>query len=491
LLINKLKMNNIMRKTITQMLALFAALLLNVGYANAQTILFQETFNKMTTENTTKNGLTSGNTDESDYVVGGGGSGMLCSIDGTMNLTAGRFATKNLDLTGEVTLYVTYKFTTTAGKRFQIDLDKTGTSGMGGIFVETDTDGPTTFTTKEFPITAGTEASYIHFRSETEGTVVIDEIKLVRTAAAVGQSDDATLKSLTVNGATVVLVAEQLNYTVNLPAGTTAVPTVEAQATSSKATVVITPAASLSAQTSIEVTAEDGTKATYLIGFNVLSAPSADAKVIYDAATYAVEQSGTEVTGAITTVSSTNATLTVNGSDAQFTNVTGGEEATITLPNNLSFSYTNSASAKKFVKFTKDGYIRPEGKDLILKISGLSAGDKINITDVKGSGGADYVATGIAEGETVTIAADAISVFTATGSEMTIKTGGGKYYISKITVDGTTSISKVAAAKAVKSVAYYDILGRRATAATKGLVIAKTTYTDGTSSSNKVYNLDK
>ena len=87
--------------------------------AQVEVTLFQETFNKMTTTNTTGNGLTGGNADETGYVVGGGGSTMLCSENGTMNITGGRFATKNLDLSGNnVKLYVTYKLIGGTTKRF-------------------------------------------------------------------------------------------------------------------------------------------------------------------------------------------------------------------------------------------------------------------------------------------------------------------------------------------------------------------------------------
>ncbi|MDR0833496.1 MAG: hypothetical protein LBN93_04825 [Candidatus Symbiothrix sp.] len=146
--------------------------------------VFLETFNRLTPENATGNALTGGLTDETGYVVGGGGSDMKSSIAESMDLNGGRFATKNLDLTGEdVTLHVTYKVIGEAGKKFQIDIDKSGSSGLGGLLNEAGSAGPAELTTKSFPLTSGTTSSYIHFRTESSGIVVIDEIKITRTPA--------------------------------------------------------------------------------------------------------------------------------------------------------------------------------------------------------------------------------------------------------------------------------------------------------------------
>ena len=83
-------------------------------------------------------------------------------------------------------------------------------------------------------------------------------------------SSDATLKSLTVNGTAVTLSAGKTAYTVDLPVGTTAVPTIIATANDPKATVKVTDAAKLTGQTTIDVTAEDGTTLQYKVSFNVL-----------------------------------------------------------------------------------------------------------------------------------------------------------------------------------------------------------------------------
>lgn len=92
-------------------------------------------------------------------------------------------------------------------------------------------------------------------------------------------TDDATLKSITVDGEAVEgFTAETLTYNVELPFGTTVVPTVVATTTSPKAKVLVTPATSLPGVTTIVVTAEDNTTTkTYTVNFSIASAASTDA----------------------------------------------------------------------------------------------------------------------------------------------------------------------------------------------------------------------
>ncbi|MDR0864571.1 MAG: hypothetical protein LBO74_06530 [Candidatus Symbiothrix sp.] len=54
-------------------------------------------------------------------------------------------------------------------------------------------------------------------------------------------------------------------------------------------------------------------------------------------------------------------------------------------------------------------------------------------------------------------------------------------------ISSPTSITQPASEKIVKLVTYYDLLGRPVKATVKGFVIVKTVYTDGTSSTRKVY----
>lgn len=95
------------------------------------------------------------------------------------------------------------------------------------------------------------------------------------TSSAPVISTDATLKSLKYDGTSVDnFSASTLEYYVELPAGTTAIPTVTAEANDSKAgTPAITQAPSLPGDATVTVTAEDGeTSLTYTIHFSIASA---------------------------------------------------------------------------------------------------------------------------------------------------------------------------------------------------------------------------
>lgn len=91
----------------------------------------------------------------------------------------------------------------------------------------------------------------------------------------VAYNTDASLKDLQVDGGTVTgFNPATLEYTVQLPYGTTIVPTVVGIPNDTQAVVDITPAGGLPGTTSIRVTAEDGvTTRTYTVSFT-LAAPS-------------------------------------------------------------------------------------------------------------------------------------------------------------------------------------------------------------------------
>ena len=93
------------------------------------------------------------------------------------------------------------------------------------------------------------------------------------------ENDDATLKSITVNGEEVEGFApETTAYNVELPFGTTVVPVVAATPTSSKATVSVTQATAVNGKATIHVVAEDGTTTKdYTVQFSVASTASEDA----------------------------------------------------------------------------------------------------------------------------------------------------------------------------------------------------------------------
>ena len=93
----------------------------------------------------------------------------------------------------------------------------------------------------------------------------------ITVAIPVVQSDDATLSDLQVDGTTVEgFVSDTTDYAVELPVGTTTVPTVTATPTHPNASAAVTAATALPGTTTVEVTAEDGTtKKSYTIDFTV------------------------------------------------------------------------------------------------------------------------------------------------------------------------------------------------------------------------------
>ncbi len=98
------------------------------------------------------------------------------------------------------------------------------------------------------------------------------------TVAAAPLNDDASLSDLQVGGTTVDgFDPDTTDYNVDLPAGTTIVPTVTYTLNDSAATAVLTDAAGLPGATTVEVTAEDGeTTRTYTINFTVAAPPASD-----------------------------------------------------------------------------------------------------------------------------------------------------------------------------------------------------------------------
>lgn len=99
-----------------------------------------------------------------------------------------------------------------------------------------------------------------------------DDLEITASTAPI-ISTDATLSALTYNGISVPnFSANTLSYEVELPTGTTTVPTVVATKNESHATVNVTPATALPGTTTIDVTAQDGTTTKqYTITFTVAS----------------------------------------------------------------------------------------------------------------------------------------------------------------------------------------------------------------------------
>lgn len=120
------------------------------------------------------------------------------------------------------------------------------------------------------PATSG-HIQIVLYASSSGKYAAIDNIAVTYSA---GPSTDATLSALTYNGISVPnFSANTLSYEVELPTGTTTVPTVVATKNESHATVNVTPATALPGTTTIDVTAQDGTTTKqYTITFTVASA---------------------------------------------------------------------------------------------------------------------------------------------------------------------------------------------------------------------------
>jgi len=142
--------------------------------------IFEETFNNFTTANVTNNGLISELTDNpaSRYNVKGGGSGMACLENGTMDLNGGRFSIENLDLSSTPALYLTCKYISGSGK-FLVSVNYEGTSGStGNVYSVAAGTIPSTYTTIAIPLTGGDANSFIQVRTESSTCIRIDDITI-------------------------------------------------------------------------------------------------------------------------------------------------------------------------------------------------------------------------------------------------------------------------------------------------------------------------
>ena len=118
-----------------------------------------------------------------------------------------------------------------------------------------------------------------------------------------GKSKDATLSGITVNDVAISdFSADKTEYEIELPAGTTDVPNVDAKTRSSKATMNITQASSLPGKATITVTAEDGeTTKVYTVEFSVASAFPKVKSATWDniAGSAVIDQANLTITGRV------------------------------------------------------------------------------------------------------------------------------------------------------------------------------------------------
>ncbi|MDR1341625.1 MAG: Ig-like domain-containing protein [Prevotellaceae bacterium] len=129
-------------------------------------------------------------TDETGYVIGANDGTTISS--GVLTMLGTRWKTKNMDLTGEdVTLLVKVRQNVAipaSGKRFQLALDTAGSSGVSNLgnytIVSALPASSAPFLILNRPITSGTTSSFIHFRTESESSVDIEEIAIYKKGEA-------------------------------------------------------------------------------------------------------------------------------------------------------------------------------------------------------------------------------------------------------------------------------------------------------------------
>ena len=113
--------------------------------------------------------------------------------------------------------------------------------------------------------------AYITVTTEDGGKTAICSVMVTEPSGPV-LSSDATLKSLAYDGTSIALEADKYNYNIELPAGTTAVPVVTAEANDAKAVLDIKQAIALPGTANVNVTAEDGeTVLHYTVAFTIAS----------------------------------------------------------------------------------------------------------------------------------------------------------------------------------------------------------------------------
>ena len=96
-----------------------------------------------------------------------------------------------------------------------------------------------------------------NFKTVGNGTVYLDNLYFWKAPAAAGT--DSSLSALTVDGSSIAdFGAFKTSYSVELPAGTTVVPTVAATTTDTNASAVVTAATSIPGTTTVAITSQDG-----------------------------------------------------------------------------------------------------------------------------------------------------------------------------------------------------------------------------------------
>ena len=127
----------------------------------------------------------------------------------------------------------------------------------------------------DIPLTAYTVPELdkiFQLKTEGNGTIWIDNIYFWKAPTAIGTQ----LADLTLDGSTIAgFGASKTSYSVELPYGTTTVPTVAATTADTNASAVVTAATSIPGTTTIAITAADGaTTSTVSVAFSINTTPT-------------------------------------------------------------------------------------------------------------------------------------------------------------------------------------------------------------------------
>ncbi|MBI9068299.1 MAG: choice-of-anchor J domain-containing protein [Salinivirgaceae bacterium] len=197
---------------------------------------------------------------------------------------------------------------------------------------------------------------------------------------------DATLSEITVSEGVLdpVFDAAVFSYEVELPYGTSTVPTVTATTSDENATMLITPATVLPGATTIVVTAEDGsTELTYTVNFTITPA-NTDATLseltvsegvldpVFDAAVFSYEvklpAGSTDVPTSAATATDANASVVINYAD----DLTGTTEIVVTAEDGTteltySLEYTVLDDISDASEILMSVYPNPFNNELVLE----------------------------------------------------------------------------------------------------------------------------
>lgn len=201
-----------------------------------------------------------------------------------------------------------------------------------------------------------------------------------------------------------------------------------------------------------------------------------------------------ETTGNLTPESFTLQNLVFGGTDSNngyfYFNYPGSDGSnvlcyiSVTSMPDFVFSYKNSGTKNKFFR-VYDTYIYTDGKGVTLTISNVTVGDSIIITTkAKGSNTDTWTVTGATTSSTLeNIGNDWVTLrLLATETTVVLTETNGGFDISQIEIKSNlppNAINMVNANKIIANIKYYDLVGKEIPKDTKGLVIKKITYADG------------